>query len=248
MEEGYSYGYNNARDAVSLTPRRQVVPLLLPDEFMGLRSLEGFIKFPDGFPAAPVTLYPRDWPRRAEGFIARADIATPSIATASTAAAAKEESADDGSTGSGDDGDPRKMKDRKKPQRQPSRSANINPKSEPKVRDEAERPSSQQEKKAHAKALDETQSGIIQRPPEDQSQGELPLLQEQARDESTHEFAQEREGSRRSDAPDPDVRQRDYDQRGKVDRKLQEEQQRSLLGGAAHDKYDHDLGDVDAEI
>ena len=52
MEEGYSYGYNNARDAVSLTPRRQVVPLLLPDEFMELPSLTGFIKFPDGFPAA----------------------------------------------------------------------------------------------------------------------------------------------------------------------------------------------------
>ncbi len=71
MEEGYSYGYNNARDAVSLTPRRQVVPLLLPDEFMGLPSLEGYIKFPDGFAAAPVTLTPRNWPRIAEGFVAR---------------------------------------------------------------------------------------------------------------------------------------------------------------------------------
>ena len=39
MEEGYSYGYNNARDAVSLTPRRQVVPLLLPDELMKLKNL-----------------------------------------------------------------------------------------------------------------------------------------------------------------------------------------------------------------
>ncbi len=67
MEEGYSYGYNNARDAVSLTPRRQVVPLLLPDEFMELPSLTGYIKFPDGFPAAPVMLKPRNWPRVAEG-------------------------------------------------------------------------------------------------------------------------------------------------------------------------------------
>ncbi|MEW4468482.1 type IV secretion system DNA-binding domain-containing protein [Parasphingorhabdus sp. JC815] len=71
MEEGYSYGYNNARDAVSLTPRRQVEPLLLPDQFMNLPSLSGYIKFPDGFPAAPVALSPRNWPRIAEGFITR---------------------------------------------------------------------------------------------------------------------------------------------------------------------------------
>jgi len=71
MEEGYSYGYNNARDAVSLTPRRQVEPLLLPDQFMNLPSLSGYIKFPDGFPAAPIALTPRDWPRIAEGFITR---------------------------------------------------------------------------------------------------------------------------------------------------------------------------------
>jgi hypothetical protein len=71
MEEGYSYGYNNARDAVSLTPRRQIEPLLLPDQFMNLPRLSGYLKFPDGFPAAPVSLEPRTWPRVAEGFIAR---------------------------------------------------------------------------------------------------------------------------------------------------------------------------------
>ena len=72
MEEGYSYGYNNARDAVSLTPRRQIEPLLLPDQFMNLPRLNGYIKFPDGFPAAPVKLVPQSWPSLAEGFIARA--------------------------------------------------------------------------------------------------------------------------------------------------------------------------------
>lgn len=71
MEEGYSYGYNNARDAVSLTPRRQIEPLLLPDQFMNLPRLSGYLKFPDGFPAAPVTLIPIRIPRIAEGFIAR---------------------------------------------------------------------------------------------------------------------------------------------------------------------------------
>jgi len=71
MEEGYSYGYNNARDAVSLTPRRQIEPLLLPDQFMNLPRLSGYLKFPDGFPAAPVSLIPRPQARIAEGFIAR---------------------------------------------------------------------------------------------------------------------------------------------------------------------------------
>jgi len=71
MEEGYSYGYNNARDAVSLTPRRQIEPLLLPDQFMNLPRLSAYIKFPDGFPAAPVSLIPRTRDRIAEGFIAR---------------------------------------------------------------------------------------------------------------------------------------------------------------------------------
>jgi hypothetical protein len=57
-----------------------------------------------------------------------------------------------------------------------------------------------------------------------------------------------KEPSRRSDRPDPDAAQRDGDQRAKTDKALQEEQQRSLLGGAAREEYDHDLGDFDAEM
>lgn len=71
MEEGYTYGYNNARDAVSLTPRKHIEPLLLPDQLMNLPRLSGYIKFPDGFPAAPVRLTPVNRPKRAETFIAR---------------------------------------------------------------------------------------------------------------------------------------------------------------------------------
>lgn len=71
MEEGYSYGYNNARDAVSLTPRRQIEPLLLPDQLMNLPRLQGYLKFPDGFPAAPVRLDIRDYPRIADAFVPR---------------------------------------------------------------------------------------------------------------------------------------------------------------------------------
>jgi type IV conjugative transfer system coupling protein TraD len=72
MEEGYTYGYNNARDAVSLTPRKLIEPLLLPDQLMNLQRLSGYIKFPDGFPAAPVKLKPVARRKVAETFIGRA--------------------------------------------------------------------------------------------------------------------------------------------------------------------------------
>ena len=55
----------------SLTPRKHIEPLLLPDQLMNLPRLSGYIKFPDGFPAAPVKLRPVDRPKRAETFIAR---------------------------------------------------------------------------------------------------------------------------------------------------------------------------------
>jgi type IV conjugative transfer system coupling protein TraD len=72
MEEGYTYGFNNARDAVSLTSRKHIEPLLLPDQLMNLPRLKGYLKFPDGFAAAQVRLTPVDRPRRGEGFIRRA--------------------------------------------------------------------------------------------------------------------------------------------------------------------------------
>lgn len=72
IEEGYTYGYNNARDAVSLTGRKHVRPLRLPDELMNLKKLTGYLKFPDGFPAAQVKLKPVDRLKRAKPFIKRA--------------------------------------------------------------------------------------------------------------------------------------------------------------------------------
>src|SRR3546814_11579861 len=53
-------------------PRLPYTTLLLTVQCMNLPRLSGYLKFPDGFPAAPVTLVPRRWPRMAEGFIARA--------------------------------------------------------------------------------------------------------------------------------------------------------------------------------
>ena len=68
MDEAYSYGYNNSRDASTITPRTQVTELVMPEDIKDLPSLDGFIKFPDGFPAARVTLPWRDYEIVAEGY------------------------------------------------------------------------------------------------------------------------------------------------------------------------------------
>lgn len=74
MDEAYSYGYNNTRDASTLTPRKQVEPLVLADDITNLPSMHGFVKFPDGFPAARIQLEWRNYPQVAEGFLLRPDI------------------------------------------------------------------------------------------------------------------------------------------------------------------------------
>lgn len=71
MEEGYSYGFNNMRDAMTLTPRRNLEPLVLPDDIMNLENLNGYLKYPSGFPAAAVRLTYVDYPSYSEGFIKR---------------------------------------------------------------------------------------------------------------------------------------------------------------------------------
>jgi len=74
MDEAYSYGYNNTRDASTLTPRKQVEPLVIADDITNLPSLHGFVKFPDGFPAARIQLEWKDYPQVAEGFLPRPDV------------------------------------------------------------------------------------------------------------------------------------------------------------------------------
>ena len=63
MDEAYAYGSNNLRDASTLTPKKEIAPLVIPDDITNLPSLHGFIKFPDGFPAARVVLQWRDYNR-----------------------------------------------------------------------------------------------------------------------------------------------------------------------------------------
>lgn len=69
MDEAYSYGYNNTRDASTLTPRKAIEPLVIPDDITNLPSMHGFIKFPDGFPAARIKLTWQDYPEVAPGFL-----------------------------------------------------------------------------------------------------------------------------------------------------------------------------------
>ena len=73
MDEAYSYGYNNTRDASTLTPRTQIEPLVLPDDINNLPSLHGFVKFPDGFPAARIELKYRSYAEVAPGAVPRKD-------------------------------------------------------------------------------------------------------------------------------------------------------------------------------
>jgi len=74
MDEAYSYGYNNTRDASTLTPRKQVEPLVIADDITNLPSMHGFVKFPDGFPAARILLQWKDFPQVANGFEKRASV------------------------------------------------------------------------------------------------------------------------------------------------------------------------------
>jgi len=68
MDEAYSYGYNNSRDASTITPRKEVQHLVMPDDIKELPALHGFVKFPDGFPAAQIQLKWQPYPEVAKGF------------------------------------------------------------------------------------------------------------------------------------------------------------------------------------
>jgi type IV conjugative transfer system coupling protein TraD len=251
MEEGYSYGYNNARDAVSLTPRRQVVPLLLPDEFMELPSLSGFIKFPDGFPAAPVTLVPRDWPRVAEGFIARE--------LPSRARAAHRSNSDRADTrgdagphaGSEDEGGElrrlvRKDRPSADPQKPRSRS-NRTPQPDAPKSGRAGRRTSAKPSLPGDLAVDARLATRSIARPEDgpHLQGELPLGEAR---ESPGERVGLTDNPSRPHVPDPQASQDAVPDRNRADHRQQEDQQRVLLGGAARDRQERDMGDIEPDI
>ncbi len=262
MEEGYSYGYNNARDAVSLTPRRQVVPLLLPDEFMELPSLSGFIKFPDGFPAAPVTLTPRKWPRVAEGFIARDlppralrklgrnDVDSGPMSKGNGPGNGRPDAAETGGASDDDGGDPRRMSRSGTAVTDPS--AAKGPRTKPPRTLDAQAPKADSKDKAK-KVLHECSEVERTTDPvaaKDKSggcnaQAELPLAKA---DSDARDPARQTNKEGRRDAPDQQAARGNQQARNQSDRRLHEEQQRTLLGGASREGPDRDMGDIEPDI
>jgi type IV conjugative transfer system coupling protein TraD len=73
-DEAYSIGASRSRDAATITPRTEVKPLVIPDDIMNLPSLHGYVKFPEGFPAARIRLNWRDYPTVAEPFLRKTEM------------------------------------------------------------------------------------------------------------------------------------------------------------------------------
>ena len=68
-DEAYSIGASRSRDAATITPRTEVKPCVFPTDLMDLPVLQGYVKFPEGFPAARVELTYVDYPIIAPGFL-----------------------------------------------------------------------------------------------------------------------------------------------------------------------------------
>lgn len=73
-DEAYSIGASRSRDAATITPRTEVKPLVIPDDIMNLPSLHGYVKFPEGFPAARIRLDWVEYPPVATPFMRKSDM------------------------------------------------------------------------------------------------------------------------------------------------------------------------------
>ena len=71
MEENWSYGANNVRDAATLQRKVKLEPLVIPSEFAELPDLTGYLKYPQGLPAALVRLKYVKFAKPNQGFIER---------------------------------------------------------------------------------------------------------------------------------------------------------------------------------
>ena len=54
--ENVSFGANTIRDGVMVARQEKIEHLVIPEEILNLKSLDGFLKMPEGFPLAKVTL------------------------------------------------------------------------------------------------------------------------------------------------------------------------------------------------
>lgn len=74
MDEAYSYGFSNIRDAATITPRSEIQPLVIPDDIMKLPNLHGFVVYPQGFDAARIKLTYVHYPVIAAGYDLRENV------------------------------------------------------------------------------------------------------------------------------------------------------------------------------
>lgn len=74
MDEAYSYGFSNIRDAATITPRSEIQPLVIPDDIMKLPNLHGFVVYPQGFDAARIKLSYVHYPVIAPGYDLRENV------------------------------------------------------------------------------------------------------------------------------------------------------------------------------
>ncbi|MDE0006242.1 MAG: type IV secretion system DNA-binding domain-containing protein [Rhodospirillaceae bacterium] len=69
LAEGVSYGADSFRDGVTLTPRREVRPVVLPSQIMRLENLEGYLKLRGQYPVARIKLKYVKRPKIAPRFV-----------------------------------------------------------------------------------------------------------------------------------------------------------------------------------
>jgi hypothetical protein len=73
-ERSTTVGVECIRDGVGWTQKTEYRPIALPEQIMGLPSLKGYIKFPEGYPTALINIAYRAHPKQSEGFISPQDL------------------------------------------------------------------------------------------------------------------------------------------------------------------------------
>lgn len=71
--EGVSFGANTIRDGVTVNRQDRIEHLVIPEEILNLKSLQGFLKMPEGFPLAKVDVPINTREATERRFIARQD-------------------------------------------------------------------------------------------------------------------------------------------------------------------------------
>lgn len=69
MDESYSYGAHQTRDASTISPTTKEEALVIADDITSLPNLHGYIRFPEKFPSTLVSIPYVAFPPIAEGFI-----------------------------------------------------------------------------------------------------------------------------------------------------------------------------------